>query len=83
MDLPESSPAASIAEAVVALGHSLGLRLLAEGVETKEQQEFLAKAGCHAAQGYLFAKPMPLDELKVWLRAKREVAHSLRRSLAF
>jgi diguanylate cyclase (GGDEF)-like protein len=72
-DLPESGPAAAIAEAIVGLGQSLGLSILAEGVETKEQQKFLAEAGCHAAQGYLFAKPMPLDELKGWLRAKREV----------
>jgi diguanylate cyclase len=60
---------ARIAELVIPLGQQLGLTVLAEGVETREQAEFLRGLGCHEAQGYLYAKPMPLDELLHWLDA--------------
>ena len=60
---------ARIAELVVPLGQQLGLSVLAEGVETREQADYLRGLGCHEAQGYLYAKPMPLDELLAWLAA--------------
>lgn len=58
--------ASPIVTAIIALGCSFGLELLAEGVETKEQFEFLKNQGCHAMQGYLLAKPMPVDEFEKW-----------------
>ena len=52
---------AAIARTVVALGQSLGLAVIAEGVETEQQRAFLAAHGCHAYQGYLFSRPVPLE----------------------
>ena len=64
---------AAICRAVVALGHSLGLVTMAEGVETLEQWAFLADARCDGAQGYLYARPLPVGELLVWLRQRSAV----------
>jgi EAL domain-containing protein (putative c-di-GMP-specific phosphodiesterase class I) len=55
---------AAIAKMIIVLGASLGLAVIAEGVETDAQREFLARQGCHAYQGYLFSRPLPLDEFE-------------------
>ena len=55
---------AAIARMVMALAESLGLAVIAEGVEIQAQIDFLSHLGCHAYQGYLFSKPLPLDELQ-------------------
>lgn len=52
---------AAIARTIVALGTSLGLRVIAEGVETREQCDFLERHGCHIWQGYFFSKPITID----------------------
>lgn len=57
---------AAIAKMVVALGLSLNLNVIAEGVELEAQRDYLARLGCHAYQGYLFSRPLPLDELEIF-----------------
>lgn len=58
---------AFIAETIVTLGNKLGLQTIAEGVEKREQASYMLKLGCDEAQGYLYAKPMPFDDLLVFL----------------
>ena len=58
---PEGS---ALAKAIVSLAHSLNLRVVAEGVETQEQADFLLNVGCDLGQGYLFARPLWPDELE-------------------
>lgn len=65
-DLESSSDARAIVDAVVRLAHALGLRVVAEGVETGGQRDFLLQLGCDELQGYFFAKPMPADALLAW-----------------
>lgn len=57
-----------IATATINLAHGLNLKVVAEGVETKEQKDLLAILGCDKVQGYYFAKPMPVSELSAWLK---------------
>jgi EAL domain-containing protein (putative c-di-GMP-specific phosphodiesterase class I) len=54
-----------IAQTVLALGHSLGLSVVAEGVETQGQRNFLQHHGCRLFQGYLFGRPVPAAELQL------------------
>ena len=58
---------AAIAKMVVALAESMGLSVIAEGVELKAQADFLAHLGCHAYQGYFFSRPLPLEALEALL----------------
>lgn len=52
-----------IVKTIIAMGHSFGLKIVAEGVETVEQQEFLAQQGCDLIQGYLLSRPLPAEQL--------------------
>lgn len=69
-ELPDDTGAAAIARAIVALGRSLGMRIVAEGVETKAQAEFLQDIWCDEGQGYLYAPPLTPDELSAWVDAR-------------
>jgi diguanylate cyclase (GGDEF)-like protein/PAS domain S-box-containing protein len=55
---------AAIAQTILALGHCLNLNVIAEGVETAEQHEFLMAHGCHAFQGYFFSRPVPVERFE-------------------
>ena len=63
IDQASSIDARAIVNAIVTLGHALGLTVTAEGVETEDQKEFLAKIGCDELQGYLFSRPLPEEQI--------------------
>lgn len=60
-----------IVETIITMGRNLGLRIVAEGVETETQRDFLEEHGCHSFQGYLFSRPLPLPELMSFLEQSR------------
>ncbi len=62
VDIPQNEDDMAIIEAIIAISKSLKLDLIAEGVETKEQEEFLLSRGCRKVQGYLYARSMPAKE---------------------
>lgn len=66
MNLGRNVQSAAIVRAVIGLGHGLGVSLVAEGVETQEQLDFLVEEGCDAVQGYLIGRPAPIDDYP-WL----------------
>jgi len=74
MDVLTNPNDAAIAKTIVALAQSLGLHVIAEGVETVEQQQFLALHGCHWYQGYLYSRPVPLAEFEHFLLSKQLAA---------
>jgi len=66
--ISQKAPSAVLVDAVIAIAHSLGLRVLAEGVETPEEFAYLKAQGCDDAQGYLFARPMPARDVEKLFR---------------
>ncbi|CAB5630697.1 MULTISPECIES: putative bifunctional diguanylate cyclase/phosphodiesterase [Pseudomonas] len=71
-DLEQDSDDAAIVSAIVALGQALGLRIVAEGVETDRQQDFLTRLGCDSLQGYLLGQPVPAEQFMGKLQAMRQ-----------
>ncbi|MBV8063169.1 MAG: EAL domain-containing protein, partial [Nevskia sp.] len=74
LDLPHSKDAASIARAIIAMAQSLDMKTVAEGVETREQLEFLAGSGCDTIQGYYFSPALRAPEIDLLLADKRGLA---------
>jgi len=70
MDLPDDAEDAAIVRAILELARALNLDVVAEGVETVEQLDFLRRAGCGQIQGYYFSQPLPASELGEWLSRK-------------
>jgi diguanylate cyclase (GGDEF)-like protein/PAS domain S-box-containing protein len=73
-DLSTDADDVAIAQAIITLGHTLNLRVIAEGVETPEQLAFLRRNQCDEIQGYLFGKPMPAEEFGKLLESGRTLA---------
>ena len=72
-DITTDADDATITRAVISMAHSLGLTIVAEGVETEAQLAFLADYGCDQVQGYYFARPMGAEECSTWLREQRRL----------
>jgi diguanylate cyclase (GGDEF)-like protein/PAS domain S-box-containing protein len=71
-DLPESADDSAIVSSTISMAHYLGMKTIAEGIETREQLRFLKHAGCDIAQGYLISRPLPLDELSLFIKTSAE-----------
>jgi diguanylate cyclase (GGDEF)-like protein/PAS domain S-box-containing protein len=71
--LPDDSDAVALAQAIIAMARALGMRVVAEGVETKEQMTFLKGAGCHEMQGFYFSRPVPAHEFERLLLASQTI----------
>ncbi len=67
-DLIDDDDDATIVRAIIQLGKSLGMQVIAEGVETAEQEAYIISEGCHEGQGYFYSKPLPARELVAFLR---------------
>ncbi len=65
--IPEDVNQKNITRAIIALSHSLDLDVIAEGVETEQQATFLRHEGCDVMQGFLYSRPVPIDEFNEWL----------------
>ena len=69
-NLEESREDRAIARTIIELGRGLGLKVLAEGVETQAQKEFIYSSGCELMQGYLFSKPICASDAELLLKSK-------------
>ena len=68
LDMMNDKHAAVIVRSTIDLGHNLGLRVVAEGVETQQVWDTLTQWGCDTAQGFYMSKPLPADQLMQWLK---------------
>jgi EAL domain-containing protein (putative c-di-GMP-specific phosphodiesterase class I) len=67
-DMMVDATSGAIAQTILSLGRALGISVIAEGVETEEQRGYLVGLGCHSFQGFLFSRPLPLENFEVFLR---------------
>ena len=70
---------AVIVQTIIGMAHNLGMDVIAEGVETEEQRDFLKLHGCPAIQGYLFSKPLPIEQFESLLYSNQSNSHHLKR----
>ena len=77
MDMVENHSHAAIVRSIIELGHNLSLSVVAEGVETADVLVDLKAGGCDKAQGFFFARPMPIDDLRAWLSTVPDQTTSL------
>ena len=66
-NLPSDKDSATVTSGIIALAHKLGMQVIAEGVETKVQRDFLQQEQCDWIQGYLISRPLPPEEFDTWL----------------
>lgn len=76
-DIPQDTDDEKIASAIIAMAHNLSLRVVAEGVETAQQLQFLEQRGCDLAQGYYIARPMAADALEAFIRDKSRKVYAV------
>ena len=69
-DVLKNVSAATITKMIISLAHELNIGIIAEGVETTEQRQFLIANGCHNFQGYLYSTPLPIHEFNAFVHAK-------------
>lgn len=67
-DIASDPDDAVIVQAIIAMAKSLGMAVIAEGIETEAQRTFLEKHGCNLYQGYLFSKPVPIEQFEDLLK---------------
>ncbi len=70
-NVPSSEEDTALVRGIIAMGRSLGLNMVSEGVEREEQYRFLSKLGVDSLQGYLFARPMSLEDFKIYLKQRK------------
>ncbi|MGZ3504398.1 MAG: putative bifunctional diguanylate cyclase/phosphodiesterase [Vulcanimicrobiaceae bacterium] len=73
-DIPEDANDLAIVSAIIAMAHALGLKVVAEGVETEPQRDFLRECGCEFAQGFYFARPLPASDVEDLLAKRGAIA---------
>jgi len=78
-DILEDTCGGAIAQAIVSLSCAMGLPVLAEGVESEDQRDYLATLGCHVYQGYLFSRPVPVEEFEKLLARQERTAWQVSR----
>lgn len=76
-NVPNDPTDTAICKAIASMGAQLGLGIVAEGVETKDQADFLRQSGCGIAQGYYFSRPLPAAECTTWLQQSGALGRSL------
>jgi EAL domain-containing protein (putative c-di-GMP-specific phosphodiesterase class I) len=73
-EIGQSDEGATICDATIGLAHNLGMKIVAEGVETHEQLDYLVARGCDLIQGFYFSRPLPANQLISFIRVRNNLA---------